>query len=79
MSKILTAHLFRPLSSELGRLLRGLEPGDWARPTSAAAWSVRDVAAHLLDIELRRISIVPRRSGWKVTPLWPRRCWRPGR
>jgi len=51
-----TAHLFAPLHAELMGLLRGLEPGDWERPTIAGAWRVRDVAAHLLDTSLRRLS-----------------------
>jgi hypothetical protein len=37
-------------------LLRGLEPDDWLRPTVAGSWRVRDVAAHLLDVQLRRLS-----------------------
>lgn len=32
-------------------------PGDvWEQPTVAGAWRVRDVAAHLLDVTLRRLS-----------------------
>jgi uncharacterized protein (TIGR03083 family) len=50
------APLFRPLLAELIRLLRTLEPSDWERPTVAAPWRVRDVAAHLLDVELRKIA-----------------------
>ena len=30
---------------------------DWNRPTVAGAWTVRDVAAHLLDGDLRRLSL----------------------
>jgi uncharacterized protein (TIGR03083 family) len=37
-------------------LLRGLEPQDWGRPTLAPAWTVRDVVAHLLDGQVRRLS-----------------------
>lgn len=51
-----TAHLFAPLHAELVRLLRGLRPHDWERPTVAGRWRVRDVAAHLLDTQLRRLS-----------------------
>jgi uncharacterized protein (TIGR03083 family) len=50
------APLFRPLLGELIRLLRTLEPADWERPTVAPRWRVRDVAAHLLDVELRKIA-----------------------
>jgi len=38
------------------RLLRRLEPPDWERSTLAPAWSVRDVVAHLLDGQVRRLS-----------------------
>lgn len=53
---VVTAHLFRPLAGELVGLLRGLEREAWDRRTSAGAWRVRDVVAHLLDGELRRLS-----------------------
>src|SRR4051812_21401888 len=49
--------LFPPLHRELMALLRGLAPGDWARPTACAAWSVKDIVAHLLDTGLRRLSL----------------------
>jgi uncharacterized protein (TIGR03083 family) len=45
-----------PLHTELIALLRGLGPGDWHRPTACALWSVRDITAHLLDDDLRRLS-----------------------
>jgi uncharacterized protein (TIGR03083 family) len=48
--------LFPPLHQELITLLRGLDPADWRRPTACALWSVKDIAAHLLDTSLRRIS-----------------------
>ena len=48
------APLFRPLLAELLLLLRGLGPRDWERQTVAPRWKVRDVAAHLLDVELRK-------------------------
>lgn len=51
-----TAHLFLPLQRELVALLRGLSESDWSRPTVARGWAVRDVAAHLLDTDLRRLS-----------------------
>jgi uncharacterized protein (TIGR03083 family) len=47
---------FGPLHAELIALLRGLAPGDWHRPTACALWSVRDITAHLLDDDLRRLS-----------------------
>jgi hypothetical protein len=51
-----TAPLFPRLHAELLALLRGLDPVDWERPTVAGAWRVRDVAAHLLDGELRKLA-----------------------
>jgi uncharacterized protein (TIGR03083 family) len=52
-----TAPLFRPLLAELLQVLRILEPSDWDRPTIAPAWRVRDVAAHLLDGDLRKVAV----------------------
>ena len=53
---VFVSDLFLPLHSELITLLRGLEASDWDRPTLCALWSVRDIAAHLLDDDLRRLS-----------------------
>lgn len=44
------------MDEELLRLLRSLAPEDWSRPASTA-WSVREVAAHLLDGNLRRLAL----------------------
>ena len=52
-----TAPLFRPLLAELLTLLRALSPADWERPTIAGRWRVRDIAAHLLDGDLRKIAV----------------------
>lgn len=54
---VLTQHLFTPLNRELVILLRGLSPGEWSAPTVAGAWTVKDVAAHLLDTAVRRLSM----------------------
>jgi uncharacterized protein (TIGR03083 family) len=54
---IQTLHLFRPLNDELLELLRGLPAGEWNRKTVAGNWTVKDVAAHLLDTNMRFISI----------------------
>src|ERR1051325_933044 len=48
--------LFAPLHEELLALLRSLNAEQWLRPTVAGAWRVRDVAAHLLDTQLRKLS-----------------------
>lgn len=55
---ILCAHLLRVVDGKLIELLRGLAPEDWERQTIAPKWKVRDVAAHLLDTALRKLSIV---------------------
>jgi uncharacterized protein (TIGR03083 family) len=51
-----TRALFRPVSSELVALLRGLPAEAWERPTIAGSWVVRDVLAHLVDLMFRRLS-----------------------
>src|SRR4051794_41315081 len=61
-----TAPLFPGLHGELIALLRGLSPEDWERPTVAGAWRVRDVAAHLLDGSLRKLSVY--RDGHALRP-----------
>lgn len=56
LAPVLVLDRLRPLHAELLRLLRGLTADDWDRPTVCALWSVRDVVAHLLDDDLRRLS-----------------------
>src|SRR6266851_4585015 len=56
LGPIETVTLFPPLHEELMRLLRNLSPEDWQRPTVCTGWMVRDIAAHLLDGDLRRLS-----------------------
>lgn len=63
------ADLIAPLYTELIGLLRSLEPADWERPTVAGNWRVRDVAAHLLDGALRKISVY--RDGHLLAPDRP--------
>jgi uncharacterized protein (TIGR03083 family) len=69
LSPLYTADLFPPLHRELLALLRGLTPADWERPSIAGSWRVRDVAAHLLDVDLRKLSI--QRDGHLVPPEEP--------
>src|SRR3712207_6306587 len=38
------------------RLVQGLAPDEWERPTAAAPWLVRDVVAHLLADDLSRLA-----------------------
>jgi len=54
------------LRSELAALLTSLTDGDWAQPTSCPGWSVHDVAAHLLGVELGNVSV--RRDRWRLGP-----------
>ncbi len=56
-SPLYTADLFPPLHQELIGLLHALSPEDWGRPTVAGEWEVRDVVAHLLDVDLRKLSV----------------------
>jgi uncharacterized protein (TIGR03083 family) len=51
------AQLILPLHEELLTLLRGLSRKDWNNPTLAKQWRVRDVVAHLLDGQLRVLSL----------------------
>lgn len=69
LAPVLVADLFHGLQEELVSLLSGLGAADWDRPTAAGAWTVRDVAAHLLDVDLRRLSIS--RDGHLLTPPAP--------
>lgn len=54
---IQTLHLFLPLDQKLISLLRSLSRDEWKKPTLAKLWTVKDVAAHLLDGNLRTISL----------------------
>jgi uncharacterized protein (TIGR03083 family) len=55
---ILCAPLIRKVDVQLIELLRSLGPDEWDLPTVAPLWKVRDVAAHLLDTALRKLSMV---------------------
>jgi uncharacterized protein (TIGR03083 family) len=55
---ILCAHLMRRVDEKLIDLLSSLTPAEWDLQTVAPLWKVRDVAAHLLDTALRKLSIV---------------------
>jgi uncharacterized protein (TIGR03083 family) len=55
---ILCAHLLRTVDEKLIELLGSLQPNEWDLQTVAPLWKVRDVAAHLLDTVLRKLSIV---------------------
>ncbi|QTE38253.1 maleylpyruvate isomerase N-terminal domain-containing protein [Mucilaginibacter gossypii] len=53
---IKTVHLFPLLDQKLTELLKSLSADDWNRPTLAKLWAVKDIAAHLLDGNIRVIS-----------------------
>jgi uncharacterized protein (TIGR03083 family) len=60
---IFTSHLFPKLEAKLIELLRSLAPEDWEKQTLAPKWKVKDVAAHLLDTEVRKLAAA--RHGYK--------------
>jgi uncharacterized protein (TIGR03083 family) len=53
-----TVHLFPQLDEKLIELLRSLRPDDWSKHTVAKQWTVKDIATHLLDGNIRMLSIV---------------------
>ncbi len=53
-----TIHLFNGLEEKLIELLRSLTPQEWNTPTIARLWNVKDVAAHLLDGNIRALSLL---------------------
>lgn len=61
-----TLPLFPILENKLIEILSQLSPGDWNRKTAAGKWTIKDVAAHLLDGSLRQISVL--RDGYRVQP-----------
>lgn len=59
-------HLFAPLNNKLIELLKSLKEDDWERHTIARLWTVKDVASHLLDGNLRALSM--QRDGYNGLP-----------
>ncbi len=57
MPSISTLHLFSKLDQLLIQLLKSLSPADWQRTSAAPLWTIKDVAAHLLDGNVRTLSI----------------------
>lgn len=53
---IYTAHLFPELHNRLIALLKGLTPEEWQAPTICSPWTVKDLAAHLLQGDLGRLT-----------------------
>jgi uncharacterized protein (TIGR03083 family) len=58
LEPILITHLFAPVEDKLIGLLKSLSPAEWQAPTLCRLWTVKDIAAHLLDTNLRRISML---------------------
>lgn len=65
-SPILVAPLLSEVCNELHALLRTLTPEDWHRLTVSSRRQVRDIASHLLDGSLRRLSM--QRDRYTPTP-----------
>ena len=64
-SPLLVAHLFGEISVRLLMLLRSLDRDEWQRPTLSSKRCVKDIAAHLLDGSLRRLSL--QRDGYHTS------------
>ncbi|WP_114938057.1 maleylpyruvate isomerase N-terminal domain-containing protein [Mucilaginibacter endophyticus] len=60
---IKTVHLFPLLDQKLIELLKSLSAEEWNKPTLAKLWTVKDIAAHLLDGNVRLISMVQQFAG----------------
>ena len=56
LQPIFTAHLFPEIEAKLIELLRSLSPQDWETQTLAPKWKVKDVVAHLLDTQVRKLA-----------------------
>lgn len=69
LDPILCAHLLRRVDEKLIELLLSLPANEWEAQTVAPRWKVRDVAAHLLDTVLRKLSLA--RDAWFVENVKP--------
>ncbi len=63
MPPILVADLFPEVTGRLLALLRSLSADEWQRPTVSSRRTVKDIASHLLDGSLRRLSM--QRDGYR--------------
>ena len=64
---VIVHHLFRPLLAELLDVLRSLSEDEWAASTPCPAWSVHDLALHLLDVDMGQLS--RERDGYVVSMI----------
>jgi uncharacterized protein (TIGR03083 family) len=53
---VIVVNLFPEILTGLTELLSGLSTTDWAKPTVCAGWSVKDVALHILGVEIYNLS-----------------------
>jgi uncharacterized protein (TIGR03083 family) len=51
-----TLHLFPKLDQKLLEVLKSLSLEEWNKPTLAKQWTVKDIASHLLDGNIRTLS-----------------------
>ncbi len=72
---IFVTDIYSQLHVELIALLKSLAPDDWYKPTAAGAWKVRDIVAHLLDSDIRRLSF-QRDNAPQVPPDTPIQSYR---
>ena len=56
------------LDQKLMLLLKSLSPKDWHRQTIAKLWTVKDVVAHLLDGNIRVLSMLRDAYNGEVPP-----------
>lgn len=63
MPPILVADLFPEITRRLLELLRSLSADEWNLPTASSRRTVKDIASHLLDGSLRRLSM--QRDGYR--------------
>lgn len=70
MPPIFVAELFPQITRHLLDLLRSLPPDEWHLPTLSSRRTVKDIASHLLDGSLRRLSM--QRDGYRAPDRGPR-------
>ncbi|MBN1669250.1 MAG: maleylpyruvate isomerase family mycothiol-dependent enzyme [Anaerolineales bacterium] len=68
---ILITHLFPEILSALLELLDNLRAPDWQAPTICDGWTVKDIALHLLAVEISNLS--RKRDGHSLQPPQPLR------
>jgi len=67
-SRVNARHLFGKLDDKLVHLLKSLSPEEWEAQTIAKKWKVKDVAAHLLDGNIRLLSVQRDRYKGDIPP-----------